>query len=266
MELKITDFQDCYAGKRLSCDHKHVLLACMPKSGSTYLTALIQNLPGFQAANLVGTYEGREQELVCEQLIGFHRSHYVAQHHVRHHTATQKFMFQFSLIPIIMVRDLYDVVYSTYDHMMRESTVGPAAFVPNDMMSRPKEEVLSFIVDMIIPWYFNFYCSWQQCHEKLVLNYNSWISNPLDTLRLIAAHIGFDVSNNDLRRAVEMANGANVRFNKGVTGRGQELPQELKDRIARYAAYYGDQDFSDILDENEPSFIGEIMAAERFAR
>lgn len=266
MELKISDFQDCYAGKRLPCDHKHVLLACMPKSGSTYLSALIQNLPGFQAANLVGTYEGREQELVSEQLIGFHRGHYVAQHHVRHHSATQKFMFQFSLTPVVMVRNLYDIVFSTYDHMVRESTIGPAACVPGDMMSRPKEEVLSFIVDMIIPWYFNFYCSWQQCHEKLVLNYDSWVRNPLDTLRRVTTYIGHDVGEDDLRRAVETANGANVRFNKGVTGRGQDLPGALKDQIARYAAYYRDQDFSGILDEKAPGFIDDFMAAEGFAK
>lgn len=249
MELKIADFQDCYAGKKLSCDHKHILLACMPKSGSTFLATLIQNLPGFQSANLVGTYEGREQELVSEQLIGFHRGHYVAQHHVRHHRATQKFMDQFSLIPIVMIRNLHDVVFSTYDHMVRESTVGPAAVVPYDMIGRPKEEVLSFIVDMIIPWYFNFHYSWQRCPDKLVLNYDNWIGNPLDTLRLVVAHVGIDVSDDAIRSAVETANGASTRFNKGVAGRGQELPQELKDRIARYAAHYGDRNFSGTLGE-----------------
>jgi len=265
MQLKIADFQDCYAGKQLPCEHKHVLLACMPKSGSTYLAALIENLPGFQAANLVGTYEGREQELVSEQLIGFHRTHYVAQHHVRHHSATQKFMFQFSLKPIVMVRNLHDIVYSTYDHMKRESIVGAAAFVPGDMMDRPKEDVLSFIVDMIIPWYFNFYCSWQQCHEKLVLRYEDWTGDPLGTLRRITHYIGFEASEGDLRHAVEMASGGNTRFNKGVAGRGRDLPRHLKDRIAGYAAYYRDQDFSDILDSNEPSFVSDLLAAENFA-
>ena len=247
MELKITDFQDCYAGKKLSCDHKHILLACMPKSGSTYLTSLIQHLPRFQSANLVGTYEGREQELASEQLIGFHRMNYVAQHHVRYHRATQNYIDQFSLVPIVLVRNLHDVVYSTYDHLVRESTVGPAAVVPRDLIGRPEEEVLSFIVDMMIPWYFNFYYSWQQCADKLVLNYNNWIGDPVGTLRLIGVHVGFSLNDDDVRRSVEMTKGANVRFNKGISGRGQSLPQELKDRIAKYAAYYRDQGISDIL-------------------
>lgn len=45
-----------------------VLVACMPKSGSTYLSGAIEALPGFIRAHLVPGYGRREQELCIEKL------------------------------------------------------------------------------------------------------------------------------------------------------------------------------------------------------
>ncbi len=247
MDVQLSDIQDYFQGRAVPCQHKHLLVACMPKSGSTYMTALIRHLPDFHDANLVGIYERREQELAGEQLLAFHHVNYVAQHHVRYHTATQKLMDQFSLFPIVLIRNLYDIVYSIHDHMLREGTDGPHAVVPSDMMRRPTEEILSFIVDMVLPWYFNFYCSWQLCPDKLMLRYENWTSNPSDTLRLIAAYSGVMVDDAAVQCAIEKAGGVGTRFNKGVTGRGRELPNELKERVQRFASYYRGQDLSDIL-------------------
>ncbi|MEM8662881.1 MAG: hypothetical protein AAGF49_02005, partial [Pseudomonadota bacterium] len=88
----------------------HILLACMPKSGSTFLAQILINMPGMRRERLVPDFERREQELCPQRLReaqalteGLHRvwrergepralapRGFAAQHHVRHSRPTAR--------------------------------------------------------------------------------------------------------------------------------------------------------------------------------
>jgi hypothetical protein len=66
---------------------KIVLLACMPKSGSTYLTSQFRSVAGFADVPFVPAYGRREQELSHEKIfrmcLVFPFRHLIAQRHAR---------------------------------------------------------------------------------------------------------------------------------------------------------------------------------------
>ena len=99
----------------------------------------------------------REQELSNEKLILYHNKNYVSGNHTRYSSVTQKLIDTYMLHPIVLVRNIFDVVESLYDHFRLESTVIPMAYVPNDISEWDKNKALLFITEMVIPWYFNFY-------------------------------------------------------------------------------------------------------------
>src|SRR5579871_4444622 len=91
---------------------KHILIACMPKSASTYLCGAISNLPGMKEAVLTVGHHRREQELCPLECALVHNFNYVASHHVRYSDATREIMRRYSIFPVILVRNIYDCVVS----------------------------------------------------------------------------------------------------------------------------------------------------------
>lgn len=222
----------------------------MPKSGSTFLSSAIAALPGFTEASLVPSYGHREQELCVQSLreqderIG--EESYVAQQHLRYSFATAQYMRAFSLRPIVLLRNIFDVVPSLVDHHSIEGHIYPSAFAPADIASRPLEEQADFVTQMAVPWYFNFYASWQQCQEKLVVYYEDLVSRPEWVLRRICEYLEIDASDALIQAAVSNANSAGKRKNKVSPGRGKNLSHDNISAIVKMANHYPELDFSDI--------------------
>ncbi|MFM0631481.1 sulfotransferase domain-containing protein [Paraburkholderia xenovorans] len=227
-----------------------VLVACMPKSGSTFLTSSIAALPGFSQVSLVPTYGHREQELCvraltqCEHDIG--DESFVAQHHVRYSAATDLYINEFRLRPILLLRNIFDVVPSLVDHHSLEGNVYPAAFAPHDIATRSFEDQANFVTQMAIPWYFNFYASWQQYTGKHVVYYEDLVSNPECVMRRVCDHLGLKASDDSIASAVSQANAIGKRKNQICPGRGKRLSHANKCKIIEMANHYPDIDFTDI--------------------
>jgi len=222
----------------------HVLVAAMHKSGSTWLTRLIANLPEMTLVSLVPGYERREQELSIDQLEYFNKNNYVAQHHTRFSNVTKDYLERFSIKPVILVRNIFDVVESNYDHFRLFDTIIPMAFVPENITKWEKVKVLEFIVDMMIPWHFNFYCSWQLYNNKLVVTYEELIKDTKHTLLKISKFAQIPCKMQDIELAIKKTSKEPTRLNIGILGRGENLPENLKKKIHKFAEYYPDSDFS----------------------
>jgi len=179
------------------------LIACMPKSGSTFLSELVASLPGFRREHLVPSYNRREQELSEEEIarafVGTHHIRraymdgvvtapclprgFVAQHHVRHNDETQLLIDTYGLVPIVLVRNLFDVVVSLRDHLVKSSVYTPAAFVDEDFENLPEERQHDFLIDLAMPWYIHFYVSWWKAENKLLVTYEDLVEDPAREMR-----------------------------------------------------------------------------------
>jgi hypothetical protein len=227
-----------------------ILVACMPKSGSTYLTAILSNLPNFKATSWVPDYGRREQEL-CYQRLQADRDAFanlglVAQHHVRYSDVTERYIKEFDLKPVVLVRNLYDIIPSLIDHHRIESVVYPMAFAPADITGWDFERAAKFITYMVLPWYFNFFLSWNDCPEKILVTYEDLITNPVEIVQSICANYGIDASKGDIVNALERAKNSQTRKNVGVFGRGSRLSEHCRRYIKEMASFYDGLDFSKI--------------------
>lgn len=225
----------------------HVLLACFPKSGSSYLSTLVEHLPGVARVQLVPDFDGREQELERGLVAAADHLGYVAQHHVRHSVPTQRIIDEFALTPVVLVRDLADVCVSVVDHLRNESAVGPLLYAIEPMRSWSSERLLELVVDLAAPWYLSFYVSWVTAGTGLLVTYDDVVTVPDSVLGQVVERAGIPAGPADIERAIAAAEHVPTRRNVGRSGRGRDLlTVEMRDRLSRLASYYDGVDFGPI--------------------
>ena len=232
-----------------SFSSERILLACMPKSGSTYMRKVFGLFPGFREVSFVPEYGGREQE-ICEhtiQKLVTTNCNFIAQHHVRYSTGTLSVINTFDLKVIVLVRNIFDVILSFYDHWLKESTIFPMAFVPSDWECWEKDKAYEFIIDMIVPWYFNFYMSWLTCSIKdnvVFVNYDDFMKNKPKVMADICQELQIKISDTDINQAFGIIETKKTRKNVGESGRGSTLSDALKSKVKHMSNYYKGVDFS----------------------
>ncbi len=221
---------------------KHILVACAPKSGSTYLANCLGALPGFLKADLCFGYGSREQELCVYRAAAMHAVDYVAQHHVRYSETTAQFMRAFGIFPVVIVRNLFDTVVSLRDHVRARPAPSPMAYVDERFLTWDEGRQLDFIIDFMLPWYANFLMCWSHYEGPGVrMLYRDFVGDPQEMLISVAAAAGLDRPSADIAKAIASIDPEGSRFNVGRTGRGREvLSQAQIARISDMFAAYAD--------------------------
>ena len=258
-----------------------ILVACMPKSASTFLTTAIAGLPGLRRTSLYpAPVNRREQEfdllrLLQEEAITAQicRNSYdlslmsnlgnmlrggktiakalggegwVAQQHVRFSSVTACLIKDYRIVPVFLVRNIFDALISMRDHL-RDNAVNMAMahFTPQ-MHNLSDEQMADFLVDMVAPWYINFFVSWQDCPDRVQVDFEQIRKDPVQCILSIMSTTDLKYSDKEVATAIENAKKKKVRMNKGVSGRGAAFDYAHKSRIRRYAEYYPFVDFAPI--------------------
>jgi hypothetical protein len=172
--------------------------------------------------------------------------HLVSKDHVRYSDATIEYIKEFNLKPVVLVRNLYDVVLSLIDHHKIESTVYPMAFVPPNIVKWDFEHAAKFVTRMVMPWYFNFFVSWQLCEQKIMVRYEDLAVDPVTVVKKICDYWKLDFSELDIINAIKRAKQLPTRKNVGAAGRGHSLGEREKAQIREMATFYQGIDFSTI--------------------
>lgn len=265
----------------LEPDFTRILVACMPKSGSTFLATALTCLPGMRRANLTPMpVRRREQELdllrllqeeeltrqlrspdpvglidaLLRKALGKNRLQrvtgpvrgWVAQHHVRCTEPTETIIEDYKVTPVVLVRNLFDALISLRDHLKNDSIYMTMAYYTREMRNWSDEQMLDFLVDMVAPWYIHFYVSWQYHPKRLQLSYERLRADPTGCMTDILRFAGHSATSEEIEAAVATAKQQPIRLNKGVTGRGAAFSEDHRQRVARLAGYYPDIDFSPI--------------------
>jgi hypothetical protein len=222
------------------------LIACFPKSGSTYLYNLIGNLSGFEQCVYLPPSPRREQELSDPYMGRYNNlTRQVAQLHVRASGHTLELLEKFGVTPIVLVRNIHDCVVSLADHMSNESVEMPMAYLEPYFNEMSLERKIDAIVDLVVPWYFNFYVSWWRARPGSIVTYEDLILGGLERQHGHLEKLGLVVSLEELKAAYELTAKGNSRLNVGVSGRGAErLSHGAKSKILRMSEYYRDIDFT----------------------
>jgi hypothetical protein len=233
-------------GQSIRNRKKHALLACMPKSGSSFFASVVGALDGFRVASIVQDYDRNEQELSELALLRYHNVNYVTQNHVRYSRPVERLIYAFNLRPVVLTRNIFDIVVSMRDHFKRVSLIWPLAYVPEDILSRSDDEIELFIADMMVPWYLNFYFSWTLCHDALWLDYDDMISDLSGALKNVGEHLDLPLTAASVDKAMETVGKLTIKTrNRGVSGRGRFLSHAAKAHIDHLVGHYSEAQADD---------------------
>ena len=239
---------------------KSILIACMPKSGSTFLANTIANLHCFAKYSLVPAYGFREQEIEEARILSFNENvlfnrkynkeakskFFVAQHHVRNSKITDEICERHKIFRVILCRNLKDIIFSLKDHFVDESIYTSSARVPSEYFSWEEDKKEEFIVDFIMPWYINFFIGWSKYNDDFtkIIWYEDLIANKVETISSILKAAEFtQINEDDIIAAVNTKPKATDRrstnrFNKGISGRGKNLSEIASAKLLKLLDYY----------------------------
>lgn len=239
--------------RRFSKRGDYLLIACMPKSGSTFLANALSELTGYQYVTLAYAYERSEQNLYLPKLIDSFSFGSVTHLHLRATESSIDLLKMFSIRPVILVRNIFDVVVSIRDHMFNEGFEFPTFFCDEHFKDLDEQSQFDLIIEQGIPWYFNFYVSWHQAVsnkriEGLCLIYEEVVSDWHKTLRIVADFYGINKTDEEINHALQQTatkSKKKTRLNKGIAGRGlSSLTKEQRNKIVNMARFYPWIDFS----------------------
>lgn len=227
----------------------HIFIACVPKSASTFLKNLLVSLTGFKDVFMVYAAGQNEHELylptVCENAC----LDTVTQQHCRASFANVQMMQAFGIRPVVLVRNIFDSVMSLLDFYDRGAFFN--SYFRADYPSLDDETKIDLLIDNVVPWYFQFVASWslvekQKNLEIFWLGYEELIRDKTAAVRNVLAFYGLGAARRHVEQKIGETESENrkIRFNKGITGRGEtELNERQKERIRRLAGYYPSTDF-----------------------
>jgi hypothetical protein len=215
-----------------------LLIACFPKSGSTYLSKLIQSITGLNEAYIAELGPQNEQDITRRKLKRLWcRS--VVQQHVKGTRTNVELLNAFGIRPIVHTRSLYDVVISLYDHFERDNNSLPCGHICDDYWRMSFQERLNYLIGVHLPWYFNFFLSWRDAAHRieiLPLTYEDLFADRLGRLTDVLSFYHINVSYEQIEAAVVRTATARTRLNVGVNGRGMEMLSRRHQQLIQHQA------------------------------
>lgn len=237
-------------------DCRTIFVAAMPKSGSSFLARTLCAAMGYRHSYCAAGYSNIEQELYLPRLVDVYGKGTVVQQHVRANEPNVLLFDEFGIRPVVMIRNLFDVVMSVRDHMLNERLDDLPSNYPSARFAEfSDEKKLDYIVNFVMPWYVAFYASWHAVEAKAQLDfqwlvYDEIIEDWPETVRQVLEFQGLACPRDKITRIVDdlrAERNPTVRINKGVKGRGEaSLNDRQKSAIVELTSYYPGVDFSRI--------------------
>ena len=246
---KLSDFTTEITPKQLG---RHLFIACVPKSASTFLKNLLVNLSGYRDLFTVYAAGQSEHEIYLPTLRESAGLDTVTQQHCRASDANVHLMQAFGIRPVVLVRNIFDSVMSLLDFYNKGAF--QTSYSRADWPALNEETKIDLLIESVIPWYFQFVASWdlaekQKRLEVHWLSYEDLVADKPSSVLEVLEFYGLGASRRGVERRIgeiESEEGK-IRFNKGVTGRGRSgLDGRQKEQIQRLARYYPSTDFSRI--------------------
>ena len=227
---------------------RHLFIACVPKSASTFLKNLLVNVTGYRDLFTVYAAGQSEHELYLPTLRESAHLDTVTQQHCRASDANVHLMQAFGIRPVVLVRNIFDSVMSLLDFYNQGAFQN--SYFRADWPALDEETKIDLLIENVIPWYFQFVASWdladkQQRLEVHWLSYEDLIADkPASVLKVLEFYgLGAARRGVEKRIAEIEAEERKIRFNKGIAGRGRAgLNNQQKEQIRRLARYYPSTD------------------------
>jgi len=230
-----------------------LLLAFAPKAAGTFFREAAIRAVGGRLVRLVQAQGGRDAQLYLPYLLAClldaEAPATIGHVHMQALAANRHFVTALGLKPVIMLRNLADMLASFLDMLEQDEAAraeGLNCQVPRDFLARSRAERLDFMVDVIAPWYASYFATWKDFADEdpetvCVLDYCAFAADPAESLWTALAHADFVVSHAECQAALSSVwlERDRYRFHQGVAGRGRRtFTAAHLERLARLLSYY----------------------------
>ncbi len=211
-----------------------IFIAAMPKSASTYLVRLIEEATGFIPHSY--TYNPhQEQDLYLPRLTDGYGMNTVSHQHTRPSPKNLDLMEKFNIKPVILTRNLPDVIISHKYLLLKDSLNQPSVHAPEEFKSWHEDKQLDFIVDFAGSWCTQFVGQWHEhAKDALWLTYEDVTASPEKALAQVLDYYHISYKDEDIQKAVK------VVVNSDKEGHGKKLSKAQLDRLKQFASHYPD--------------------------
>lgn len=229
-----------------------VLVACAPKSGSTFVANALAAAMGAPNAKLIHEYYENAQDLYPPAVVDSMGRSWVAQHHTLPTGPNLELIQRAGIRVIVLTRNIFDTAVSIVDHIDQQGRFSPIVVrLGREWQTLSQQAKLDRVIDTMLPWYFAFVQAWQSVVQAKLLPMLHWDSyeavmadKPAGLVRMLAG-VGVGISAEQAAQGVEKVSAEDrTRRNKGVSGRGEQaLTDAQKERIRALAGHYPGSDF-----------------------
>lgn len=248
---RLLTLKKLFAGQECS-----IVLAAMPKSGSTFLSRSLQCITGYPDHYLAQNYKNIEQELHIPSLVDGYACGTVTQQHFKANEPNITLLKTFNIRPIIVYRNISDVIMSMRDHLNNEALDNlPNLYPPASFPDMGQEKQLDFLVRHAAPWLVAFFVSWERVRKQqpvdgLYICYEDCREDWPSALKKILDFYEIPVEVNVIReKLTTMTNSGATGYRKniGIKGRGMRAlnASQIK-QLRRLTLSYPEVDFSPV--------------------
>lgn len=230
-----------------------VVLAFAPKAAGTYLRSAAIAAIGGQLVRTVHAQGGRDAQFYLPSFLLYYAGNHpprplVTHVHMQALPANRHFIETLGLKPVVMLRSIPDMLAS-YADMLDADPHSPDNWLnirlPDAYAGWDGARKGDFLIDMVAPWYMSYFATWvefaAESPDVLVLSYDGFRADPATTLMRLLDHSGLPRARAHCQTALDAVweDRAGNRFNRGVSGRGQQrfTPRQIA-RLERQLAYY----------------------------
>lgn len=231
-----------------------LLVACVPKSGSSFLRIALSRLTGWKEVRAFAPADQFDQEFHVPSLVESARIPGVIQQHCLATEPNLQILEAFRIRPVVLVRNFADALLSLVE-FFRGGAYQTTLF-QRDFNRLSPEAQIDLLLEHRMPWYFEFVASWQEVERTkrlpvCWLSYEELIADEAGTLRRLIEYWKLQVPDEKARIEKALADAKadteRTRFNVGRAGRGKAAlsPRQLE-RLASYARFFPSTDFTKV--------------------
>lgn len=260
----------------------NVYIACMPKSGSSFLANSISKGLNHSFSIITSSrsknpshfgINPREQELcelaIVKKLITNKKDSLVAQHHTKASPYTTQILSAYNFRIIVIVRNIFDLIVSADDMWMKWDMSNPYNNGPNilplnfnEMKLENRYKILAYSLGI---WCIQFYASWMRQKKMgttfLEVNYDTDIALDSGDKVILSEKIEnfLKLTSEDSKKLNKVLTSDGFdqklsRYNNGITKRGKKIPASIRRFLIGYAKMFSDElgteDFQKLFGES----------------
>lgn len=222
-------------------------MACLPKSGSTYLTNLLADLFGLNHAYAFYEAHQNEQEIHLPSLAHCLARPSVIQQHCRATEPNLQVLQALQIRPIFLVRNLLDALASMRDMLVYADE---PIFFPTAYTQLPEPDRTMAIGLKFGFWYVECFASWYRAVRDgriaaMILPYERLKADKMAAVAAAATHVGLQTTPERIRRTIDALDAQPKRTRRSAGGtRGEAAPEALRVYLAGHTRCFPDVDFS----------------------